>query len=50
MHIQAEQSDAGGTISEQYLITKALSRATGMTRLRLWVWNPAEFHLNESSE
>jgi len=46
MHIQAEQSSAGGTINEQCLITKALGGATGRTRLRLQIWNPAEFCLN----
>ena len=37
MHIQAEQISAGGTISEQCLITKALDGATVRTRLRLRV-------------
>ena len=50
MHIQAEQSSIGGTISEQCLITKALGGVTGMTRLRLRVLNPVEFRLSESSD
>jgi len=37
MHIQAEQSSAGGTFCEQCLITEALDGATGMTQLRLRV-------------
>jgi len=37
MHIQAKQSSAGGAISAQCLITKALGGATEMIRLRLWV-------------
>jgi len=37
MHMQAEQSSAGGTISKQYLITNALGRATRRTQLRLQV-------------
>ena len=43
-------SSVGGTNNEQCLVTKALGGATGMTRLRLGVENPAEFHLSESSD
>jgi len=37
MHIKVEQSSAGGTVSEQYLIIKVLGRATGMTQLKMQV-------------
>ena len=37
MHIQAEQSSAGGTNNKQSLVTKALNGATEMTRLKLGV-------------
>jgi len=50
MHIQAEQSSAGGTNNEQCLVIKALGGATEMTRLKLRVWNPAEFCLCEFSD
>jgi len=50
MHIQAEQSSIGGTISEQCLITKALGGVIRIIRLSLQVCNPAEFHPSESSE
>ena len=50
MHIQAEQSSDGDTNNEQCLITKTLDGATEMTRLKLRVWNAAEFRLSESSD
>ena len=50
MHRQAVRNSPGGTNSEQCLITKALDGATEMIRLRLRVWNPAEFRLSESSD
>jgi len=48
-HSQAELGNAGHTISEQCLITKAL-RAIGMTRIKMRVENLAEFRLDESTE
>ena len=41
---------AGGTKSEQRLVTKALDEAIRMTQLRLRVRNLTEFHLSESSD
>jgi len=49
-HSQAELGNAGDTISEQCLITKALGGATRTTQLKMRVENPVEFRLDESSE
>jgi len=43
-------NSAGGTNSEQCLVTKALGKVTEMTWLKLLVRNPAEFRLSESSD
>jgi len=45
---KAEQ--VGGTDNEQWLITKALGRVTGTTRLKMRVENPAASSLSESSD
>ena len=47
---QAELGNAGDTINEQCLITKALGGATRTTQLKMRVENPVEFRLDESSE
>ena len=47
---QAELKQRWRCNSEQCLVTKALGRATGMTRLKIRVENPAISRLGELSE
>jgi len=49
-HSQAKLEQAGDTVNEQCLITKALGGVTRITRLKMRVENLAEFRLGESSE